>query len=226
MQGILGKKLGMTQIYDDSGAAIPVTILEVGPCVVVQRKTTETDGYEAAQVGLLDDQPNKANQPTRGHFEKAGVKPVRRLVEFGIREGEEVSAGDQFDVGVFLGESHVDIVGTAKGKGFQGVMKRHNFAGGRATHGSMFHRSPGAVGQSADPSRVFPNMRFPGHMGDHRVKKRGVRVVKIDGDKNLMFVKGPVPGGRNGYVEIHRSYKSTYTEPAQPEADGSEEAAE
>lgn len=224
MEGILGKKLGMTQLYDESGAAIPVTVIEAGPCVVVQRKTAETDGYEAAQIGLVSDEPNKSNRPQRGHFDKAGIKPLRRVVEFGIREGEEVNAGDEIRVSLLAGESHVDVVGTAKGKGFQGVIKRHNFGGGRASHGSSFHRAPGSVGQSAYPSRVFPNMRFPGHMGDHRVTKRGLRVVKIDDEKNLIFLRGAVPGGRNAYVEIRRSYKSTYTEPVQ--ADESSESAE
>ncbi len=227
MEGILGKKLGMTQLFDDSGAAVPVTIIEAGPCVVVQRKTTETDGYEAAQVGIVGDAPNRSNQAQQGHHKASGSKPLRRLVEFGCEEGEELSAGDEINVSIFAGESHVDVVGTGKGKGFQGVMKRHGFGGGRASHGSMFHRAPGSVGQSAYPSRVFPNMRFPGHMGDHRVTKRGLRVVKIDGENNLMFIKGAVPGARNSYVEIRRSYKSTYTEPpaAEPAGD-SDEAAE
>lgn len=202
MSGIVGKKLGMTQIYGEDGTAIPVTVIEAGPCVVVQRKTADSDGYEAVQVGLVEASPPKVTKPMAGHFEKAGVSPTRKLVEFEVAEGDEAKPGDEVKVGIFAEDDYVDVVGTSKGKGFQGVVKRHGFAGGRDTHGSMFHRAPGAIGQSAFPSRVFPGLRLPGHMGMERVTVKNLRVVKIDEERNLLYVKGAVPGGKNSYLAV------------------------
>lgn len=204
MNGILGKKLGMTQVYDDEGAAIPVTVVKAGPCVVVQRRTAETDGYEAVQVGLVEGEDVKVTKPMAGHFAKAGVPPVRELVEFRVEEGDESQAGDEVRVSIFGPDDYVDVVGTSKGKGFQGVVKRHGFAGGRATHGSMFHRAPGSIGQSAFPSRVFPGVRLPGHMGAERVTVKNLQVVKVDEDNDLIYLKGAVPGGKNSYVALRR----------------------
>ena len=204
MNGILGKKLGMTQIYDEDGTAYPVTVVEAGPCVVVQRKTAENDGYDAIQVGLVE-KGVRANQPMAGHFAKAGVEPVRKLMEFRVEAGDAAQAGDEIKVSIFSPEDHVDAIGTSKGKGFQGVVKRHGHAGGRATHGSMFHRAPGSIGQSASPSRVFPGVKLPGHMGAERVTMKNLRVVKVDEERNLVYLKGSVPGARNSYVGLRKA---------------------
>ena len=164
MSGILGTKVGMTQIYEDDGTAVPVTLIKAGPCVVVQRRTEATDGYNAIQLGLVESTPAKhPTQARRGHFEKAGVEPLRRLVEFEVDADAELSPGDEIKVSTFEVRQHVDVVATSKGKGFQGVMRRHGFHGGKATHGSMFHRAPGSIGQASDPSRVFPGVKLPGH---------------------------------------------------------------
>ncbi|HVS62447.1 MAG TPA: 50S ribosomal protein L3 [Thermoanaerobaculia bacterium] len=208
MNGMVGKKIGMTQIYSEDGEALPVTVLQVGPCVVVQRKTTDSDGYEAVQVGLVEARAlRKVNQPRRGHFTKAGVDPTRKLVEFRCAADDEAKPGDQVLVSIFQVDEFVDVVGTSKGKGFQGVIKRHGFSGGRATHGSMFHRAPGSIGQSAYPSRVFPGMRATGQMGNKRITAKNLQVVRIDEDKNLLFVRGTVPGARNSFVQIRRAKK-------------------
>jgi len=203
MSGILGKKLGMTQIYLEDGSVVPVTLIQAGPCVVVQRKTSDTDGYEAVQIGLVEGKPAKnVNQPLAGHFKKAGVDAVANLVEFRVEADDELQAGDEINVSRFEADQLVDVAATSKGKGFQGVMKRHNFGGGRATHGSMFHRAPGSVGQASDPSRVYPGVRLPGQMGNKRITTKNLRVVKVDEEANLMFVRGSVPGPRGGYVAI------------------------
>jgi len=206
MQGILGKKLGMTQIFADDGQAHPVTVIQAGPCLVVQRKTADKDGYEAVQLGLVEERPaRRVTKPQIGHFEKAGVAPMRRLVEFDVDSADEVKAGDQVKVDVFTVDDRVDVVGTSKGKGFQGVIKRHGFSGGKATHGSMFHRAPGSIGQASDPSRVFPGTKLPGQTGNVRITKKNLRVVKIDEEKNLLFIRGAVPGPKNGYVAVKRA---------------------
>lgn len=206
MQGILGKKLGMTQIYEADGTAIPVTVVQAGPCLVVQRKTAETDGYEAVQIGLVEDKPPKrATQPMAGHFAKAGVAPMRHLAEVTVEAGDEAAPGDQVKASLFAADDYVDVVGTSKGKGFQGVVKRHGFAGGRATHGSMFHRAPGSIGQSAFPSRVFPGVRLPGRMGGDRVTVKNLRVVKVDEENNLLYLRGAVPGSSGAYLTIQRA---------------------
>jgi large subunit ribosomal protein L3 len=205
VDGILGKKLGMTQIYNDDGTAVPVTVVQAGPCLVVQRKTAGTDGYEAVQIGLVDDKPAKANGPRGGHFEKAGVAPMRHLAELPVAAEDESKAGDQVKASVFAADDYVDVAGTSKGKGFQGVIKRHGFGGGRATHGSMFHRAPGSIGQSAFPSRVFPGTRLPGRMGGERVTVKNLRVVKVDEENNLLYLRGAVPGSNGGYLTIQRA---------------------
>jgi large subunit ribosomal protein L3 len=208
MDGILGRKLGMTQIFAEDGTAVPVTLVKAGPCVVVQRKTVSTDGYEAVQLGFLEDKPPKhLTKPMKGHLDKAGVGAVRRLGEFRLGAGVEASAGDEVKVSIFAPDQFVDVVGTSKGKGFQGVIKRHNFRGGRATHGSMFHRAPGSIGSSSEPSRVFPGMRAAGRMGGKRVTTKNVRVVKVDEERGLLFLYGAVPGPRGGYLTIRRAKK-------------------
>ena len=206
MPGILGKKLGMTQIFEEDGVAHPVTVIEAGPCLVVQRKDTENDGYEAVQIGLVEDRPYKrVTQPLAGHFKKGGVSPLKQLAEFRVEAESELKAGDQIKADMFEVEDHVDVIGTGKGKGFQGVMKRYGFSGGRATHGSMFHRAPGSIGQASDPSRVFPGTRLPGRMGGKRITVKNLKIVKLDVEKNLLYVKGAVPGPNNGYVAIRRA---------------------
>lgn len=206
MNGILGKKLGMTQIFTDDGTSIPVTVIEAGPCLVVQRKTVERDGYDAVQLGLVEERtPRYVNQPMQGHFRRAGVAPTRRLMEFELDEGEEPQPGQQVKATIFAVDDYVDVFGTSKGKGFQGVIRRHGFGGGRATHGSMFHRAPGSIGQASYPSRVFPGVRLPGQMGNKRVTAKNLKVVKVDEERNLIFVRGAVPGPRNGYVALRRA---------------------
>ena len=208
MKGILGRKVGMTQIFSDTGEAVPVTVVQAGPCLVVQRKTVESDGYDAIQIGLVEERaPRKVTQPMRGHFERGDVAPMRRLAEFKVAADDEAKAGDQLKVGIFEVDEYVDVVGRGKGKGFQGVMRRHGFGGGRATHGSMFHRAPGSVGQASDPSRVFPGVRLPGQMGAKRVTAKNLRVVKVDEEKNLLFLKGSVPGPNSGYIAIQAAKK-------------------
>ena len=206
MEGILGKKLGMTQIYADDGTAVPVTVIQAGPCLVVQRKTVETDGYDAVQIGLVEDKPaKKVGRPREGHFKKAGVAPVREVVELRLDAGEDASPGDSVNVSIFAEKEWVDVIGTSKGKGFQGVMKRHGFRGGRASHGSMFHRAPGSIGASAYPSRVVAGMRGTGRMGGERVTVKNLQVVKVDAEQNLIYVRGAVPGPKSGYLQIRRA---------------------
>lgn len=207
MKGILGKKVGMTQIFAEDGQVVPVTVVKAGPCLVVQRKSAEADGYEAVQIGLVEDQPpRKVPQPMRGHFDKAGVAPMRKLMELPVADGDDNSEpGSQIKASVFAEGDHVDVVGTSKGKGFQGVIKRHGFGGGRATHGSMFHRAPGSIGQSAYPSRVFPGMKLPGQMGNKRVTVKNLEIVKVDDEENLIYIKGAVPGARNSYVALREA---------------------
>ena len=206
MTGILGKKLGMTQIYMDDGRAIPVTVIKAGPCRVVQVKSADgADGYSAVQVGLLEDAaPKHLIKAAKGHLEKAGVGPVRRLAEFEVdSSGEaEVEAGAEIKCSIFAEDDYVDVAGTSKGKGFQGVMKRYGFGGGKATHGSMHHRAPGSIGNSAWPSRVYPGKKLPGQTGDKRITTKNLQVVKVDEENDLLYLRGAVPGAKNGYLEI------------------------
>lgn len=208
MEGLLGRKLGMTQIYATDGRVVPVTVVQAGPCLVVQRRTSVSDGYEAVQLGLVEEKALRSvPKPMQGHFGKAGVAAMRKLEEFQIGADDEYKAGDQVKASIFAEEDYVDVVGTAKGKGFQGVMKRHGFGGGRATHGSMFHRAPGSIGQASDPSRVFPGVKLPGRMGGKPVTVKNLRIEKVDEEKNLIYLRGSVPGPRNGYISIRRAKK-------------------
>jgi len=211
VDGIIGKKVGMTQVYAEDGRAIPVTVLQAGPCVVVQRKSTarpdggRKDGYSAVQLGLVEDRKVKGvNKPLAGHFKKAGLPPCRVLREFRVEEGSEIKVGDKISAGIFAPGDMVSIIGTSKGKGFQGVVKRHHFRGGAATHGSMFHRAPGSIGASAFPSRVLKGMRAGGHMGSDRVTARNLEIVKVDSENNTLVVKGSVPGAAGGYLVIRK----------------------
>jgi large subunit ribosomal protein L3 len=206
VEGMIGKKLGMAQIFLADGTLVGVTVLEAGPCVVVQRKTAAKDGYEAVQLGLVDPKAGKgSNKPARGHHEKAGVPPTRLLREFNLEPGADLKPGDRVLVDLFQDVTKVDVIGTSKGKGFQGVMRRHNFSGGASSHGSMFHRAPGSIGASAFPSRVVPGMRGPGHMGDVRVTVKNLKVIRIDLERNLLLVKGAVPGAVGARVLIRKS---------------------
>ena len=206
IEGLLGTKIGMSQIFGEDGTVVPVTVIEAGPCVVVQCRSADKEGYDAVQIGLVDAKSaKKANKPARGHHEKAGVPPTRLLREFRVDPGTEVKPGDSVLVDIFKEVSKVDIVGTSKGKGFQGVIKRHGFGGGRASHGSMHHRAPGSIGASATPSRVFPGMKGPGQMGNKRITVKNLKVVKIDEERNLLLVKGAVPGARGTRLMIRRS---------------------
>lgn len=208
MRGILGRKVGMTQIYAENGTVVPVTVLEVGPCLVVQRKTVESDGYDAVQLGLVEKvSPRKLTKAMKGHFDKASVAPMRRLVEFRVAADHDAAPGAEVDPSVFSEQEYVDIIGTSKGKGFQGVIKRHNFAGGKASHGSMHHRAPGSIGNSAYPSRVYPGMRMAGRMGGARVTTKNLLIVKIDADRNLLYVRGSVPGPNGSYVTVREARK-------------------
>jgi large subunit ribosomal protein L3 len=201
IHGLIGKKVGMTQVFAEDGSIVPVTVVQAGPCLVLQKKTADKDGYDAVQVGLVEKMSNRrVTSPMRGHFEKAGANPCRTLVEFSY-DGD-ANIGDRIDVDIFKAGDSIDVVGKSKGKGFQGVMKRHGFGGGRATHGSMFHRAPGSIGQSAFPSRVIKGTRMPGRMGGDQVTVKNLRVTKIDPENNLIYIKGAVPGGRNSVVVL------------------------
>jgi large subunit ribosomal protein L3 len=205
VQGLIGKKVGMTQVYAEDGRAIPVTVIEAGPCVVVQRKSGTKDGYSAVQLGLVEARKVKhVPKPMKGHFEKAGLPPCRVLREFKVEAASEVKVGDKVSVALFAPGDTITIVGVSKGKGFQGVVKRHHFRGGAATHGSMFHRAPGSIGASAFPSRVLTGMRAGGHMGSDRVTLRNVKVVRVDAESNTLVVKGAVPGAGGGYLVINK----------------------
>ena len=206
--GILGKKVGMTQVYQPDGRAVPVTVLKVGPCVVVQRKTTTHDGYEAVQLGLVEFvKPARVNKPETGHYQKVGVEPGKFLRELRLRgsEGNDLKAADRVFAGEFRPAEKVDVIGVSKGRGFAGVVKRHHFRGGPATHGSMSHRAPGSIGASSFPSRVVKGMRMAGHMGHARVTVRNLEVIEVHADYNLLLVKGAVPGPNGGYVVVRRA---------------------
>ncbi|HEX7087818.1 MAG TPA: 50S ribosomal protein L3 [Vicinamibacterales bacterium] len=207
MTGIIGRKVGMTQLFDADGTVQPATVIKAGPCVVVQTKTAQTDGYEAVQLGLVEERTPKVNKAIAGHYRKANVPPTRVRREVRIARGAEApKPGDQVLVGtLFAAGERVDVIGTSRGMGFQGVVKRHHFGGGRATHGSMFHRAPGSIGASSFPSRVVKGMRAAGHMGSRRVTTRNLRVVQVDAENNLLIVRGAVPGAAGGYVLIRKA---------------------
>jgi large subunit ribosomal protein L3 len=204
--GIIGRKLGMTQVYAEDGQAVPVTVIEAGPCVVVQRKSVEKDGYSAVQLGLVERRKTKrVTKPMKGHFAKAGLPPCRVLREVRVEAEAAIKVGDKISVEQFAAGDRVQLIGVSKGKGFQGVIKRHHFRGGAATHGSMFHRAPGSIGASAFPSRVLKGMRAAGHMGTDRVTLHNVKIVRVDGVNNLLVVQGSVPGGGGGYLLIQKA---------------------
>jgi large subunit ribosomal protein L3 len=205
VQGIIGKKVGMTQVYAEDGRAFPVTVIEAGPCVVVQRKSKEKDGYASVQLGLVEGRKAKrVAKPMKGHFDKAGLPPCRVLREFRVQDGAEVKVGDKVSVDLFTPGDKVHVSGVSRGHGFQGVIKRHHFRGGAATHGSMFHRAPGSIGASAFPSRVLKGMRAAGHMGADRVSVRNLRVVRVDASNNLLVVRGSVPGAGGAILLIRK----------------------
>lgn len=202
MTGILGRKLGMTHIFVDDGRTVPVTVIEAGPCSVIQLKTIENDGYEAVKVGFSEiRKAKKVNKPMGGVFKKAGTTPCRIIKEFKMTA---LKVGDMVTVGAFSKGDTVKVSGIAKGKGFQGVMKRHNFAGGPGSHGSMFNRAPGSIGASSYPSRVWKNKKLPGHMGAERVTVKNLKVVDVRPDQNLLLVRGAVPGAAGTYLEIRK----------------------
>ena len=207
VNGIIGKKLGMTQLFGPDGSMTPVTVIKAGPCIVVQKKTVNTDGYNAVQLGFVEEKPpRRINKPTEGHFKRAGVPPTRVLREVRVIEGEDATnVGDKVLVDIFTEDDLVDIIGKSKGRGFAGFVKRHKFGGGRATHGSMFHRAPGGIGASAYPSRVFKGTKMAGHMGDARVTLKNLRVVAVDSEKNLLMIRGAVPGPNGAYVLIKKT---------------------
>lgn len=206
VNGIIGKKLGMTQIFAADGTVTPVTVIKAGPCVVVQCKTVSTDGYEAVQIGLVEEKaPRHVNKPMKGHFTKAGIPPTRILREFRLDDGVgAISIGDKVLVDQFAENDVVDIVGTSKGRGFAGFVKRHGFGGGRATHGSMFHRAPGSIGASAYPSRVIKGTRMAGHMGVERKTIKNLKVMRVNADENLLLIRGAVPGPTGSIVVIRK----------------------
>ena len=205
--GILGKKIGMTQMFRPDGQAVPVTLLKTGPCMVVQRKTPTTDGYDAVQLGLMEFiKPARINKPIAGHLKKAGVEGARFMREFHLRPGDDdLKPGDRVLVDQFKPQEKVDVIGVSKGRGFAGLVKRHHFRGGEGSHGSMFHRAPGSIGASSFPSRVLPGMRMGGHMGSEQVTVRNLEIIEVDTEDNVLMVKGAVPGPNGGYVVVRRA---------------------
>lgn len=206
VEGLIGQKVAMTQVFNDDGTVIPATVLKAGPCIVVQRKTKEKDGYSAAQIAFVEAKPpRKVTKPVAGHFKRANLPPARMLREFLVPEEDSVKEGDSVLVTIFSKDEKVTVTGVSKGRGFAGVVKRHHFRGGAASHGSMFHRAPGSIGSSAYPSRVLKGMRAAGHMGDRRVTTRNLKVLHVDAETHMLVVKGAVPGRNGGYVLIRRS---------------------
>jgi large subunit ribosomal protein L3 len=205
MSGIIGKKLGMTQIFEETGVVVPVTVIEAGPCAVVQVRTPEKEGYQAVQLGFGEQKAVRATKAEVGHAAKAGLTAAPQVLrEFGLEEGEAPpTVGDQVTVDIFEVGARIKVTGTTKGRGFQGVVKRHGFGGGRASHGATrVHRAPGSIGAGTNPSRVIKGKRLPGHMGDAQQTVRNLRVAKVDAERNLLYVRGAVPGPINGYVFI------------------------
>ena len=205
--GILGKKIGMTQVFRPDGQVVPVTVLKAGPCVVTQRKTPATDGYDAIQIGLVEFvKPQRLNKPQTGHLKKAGADGAKFMKELRLRQGDnDFKPGDRILAEEFKPNQKVDVIGVSKGRGFAGFVKRHHFRGGDASHGSMFHRAPGSIGASSFPSRVFPGMRAAGHMGTDRVTVRNLEIVQVDTDENVIMIKGAVPGPHGSYVLVRRA---------------------
>ena len=207
-KAIIGKKVGMTQIFDEAGKVIPVTVLEAGPCVVAQVKTVETDGYDAVQLGFGDVKENKVNKPVKGHFAKANLTLKKHLREFRLDDVSSVKVGDELKADAFAKGDKVDIQGTSKGKGFQGVIKRHGQSRGPMGHGSMYHRRPGSMGSTSTPGRVFKGKKLPGHMGRKTITIQNLEVVAVDLDKNVILVKGSVPGANGSILKIKSSVRA------------------
>jgi large subunit ribosomal protein L3 len=218
VNGIIGRKVGMTQIFDADGTVHPATVIKAGPCVVVQSKTAQTDGYEAVQLGLVEETPAKVGKPLAGHYKKAGVPPTRVRREVKQPAGAEApKVGDEVLASIFALGERVDVIGTGKGKGFQGVVRRHHFAGGAASHGSMFHRAPGSIGASSFPSRVVKGMRMGGRMGGARTTIHNLKVLRVDPENNLLIVEGGIPGAPTGYVIIRKAVTAKKVKVAQVE---------
>jgi large subunit ribosomal protein L3 len=217
--GIIGRKVGMTQVFAQDGTVSPATVIKAGPCIVVQAKAAATDGYEAVQLGLVEEKPARVRKPIAGHYKKADVPPTRVRREVKLAPGgDPVKNGDQVLVSsIFANGERVDIVGTGRGKGFQGVMKRHHFAGGAATHGSMFHRAPGSIGASSFPSRVVKGMRAAGRMGGGRVTIHNLKVLRVDPDNHLLIVEGGIPGAPSSYVIVRKAVTAKKIKVAQVE---------
>ncbi|MDR1991033.1 MAG: 50S ribosomal protein L3 [Acidobacteriaceae bacterium] len=216
--GIIGRKVGMTQIFDADGTIHPATVIKAGPCVVVQAKTAASDGYEAVQLGLVEETPAKVGKPLAGHYKKAGVPPTRVRREVQLEKGAAApKIGEQVLASIFENGERVDIVGTGRGKGFQGVVRRHHFGGGAATHGSMFHRAPGSIGASSYPSRVVKGMRAAGRMGGARTTVHNLKVLRVDLENNLVIVEGGIPGAPSSYVVIRKALKAKRIKVAQVE---------
>jgi large subunit ribosomal protein L3 len=216
--GLIGKKVGMTQLFAADGTVQPATVLRAGPCVVSQVKTVDRDGYEAVQLGFVDARPSRENKASVGHFKKAGVPPTRIRREVRLKPGgDPLKAGDQVNVSIFADGERVDVIGTSRGKGFQGVVKRHHFGGGAATHGSMFHRAPGSIGASSFPSRVVKGMRAAGRMGGDRVTIHNLKVLRVDPDNHLLIVEGGVPGAPSGYLIVRKAVVAKKLKVAQVE---------
>lgn len=208
MKALIGRKVGMTQIFNEEGHVIPVTAIEVGPCVITQIKTVEQDGYTAVQLGFGDVKENKLTKPAKGKFDKANVTPKKHLKEFRVDSVEGMNVGDELNADTFVVGDKVDVQGTSKGKGFQGVIKRWGQHRGPMGHGSMYHRRPGSMGPTSTPGRVFPGKHLPGHMGDVTVTVQNLEVVKVDLDKNVILVKGSVPGAKGAILRVKSSVKT------------------
>ena len=207
MQTLIGKKIGMTRVYDDAGVQVPVTVVQVGPCVVVQRKSAKPDGYEAVQLGFQEQKESRLTKPLQGHFKKAGAKPQKVLREVRVDAAESAKAGDVLTAKVFDGVKFVDVLGHTKGRGFQGVVKRFRFAGGRASHGGGWNRKPGSIGNREWPARVFKNKKLPGHMGSVDITTQNLRVVKVLADDHALLLEGAVPGPMGGIVLVRKAIK-------------------
>jgi large subunit ribosomal protein L3 len=216
--GIIGRKVGMTQVFDADGTIHPATVIKAGPCVVVQAKGAQADGYDAVQLGLVEEAPAKVGKPLAGHYKKAGVPPTRVRREVRVAPGgDALKAGNQVLVNIFADGERVDVIGTGRGKGFQGVVKRHHFGGGAATHGSMFHRAPGSIGASSFPSRVVKGMRAGGRMGGATTTVHNLKVLRVDADNHLLVVEGGIPGAPSGYVMVRKAIKAKRIKVAQVE---------
>ncbi len=207
MQTLIGRKIGMTRVYDDAGVQVPVTVVQVGPCTVVQRKSAKPDGYEAVQLGFAEQKESRLTKPLQGHFKKAGAKPQQVLREVRVAADEKAQAGDVVTANVFAGVKFVDVLAHTKGRGFQGVVKRFKFGGGRAAHGGGWLRKPGSIGNREWPGRIFKNKKLPGHMGSVDITTQNLRVVKVLADDHALLLEGAVPGPVGGIVLVRKAIK-------------------